>query len=442
MNMKSDFSGVLNMKLTLGQKIRELRIRKGLTQSELSEGLVTPSMISQIESDKANPSHQLLQSIAEKLETPIEYFLTDVESQLEKVSAYNVARAIMLKGDYEQAVELLSKIKEAPSTQTTISDVRYDMAYCYSQMGELETANELFDVCLESAVSSKDNFQMIKIMNQLGVVTYNQKNYPIAIHYWKKAYDLAKKEAEVDPYLLGEIVNGIGMIHSQSGEWEQAREHFEEASKLFKGNQNIRQIADIYVELAKTYRTTGEFDKAMYYSQAASSLYQGLESLRAVIDADAHYGIVLGEAGSANKGIEKLEQCMTLYENSGFADRTGYVHAALARVLFNDGQYDKAIRHCEQALHLNAGDELEQATIYRMLATIDLEKDKYKTALEWIEKSASIVDEKGSPADKVKVYSVYGDIYKKQGMYREAMECLEKMNSAMLENLRDQKVIV
>lgn len=430
------------MKLTLGQKIRELRIRKGLTQSELSEGLVTPSMISQIESDKANPSHQLLNSIAEKLETPIEYFLTDVESQLEKISAYHVAHAIMLKGDFKQAIDLLSKIKEAPSTQISMADIKFDLAYCYLNTNELEQANELFEECLELAITGKDSIRMVTIMNQLGAVTFKQRNYPIAIHYWKKAYDLAKKETDIDPYLFGEIANGIGMVHSQFGEWEQAKEYFEEASQLFKGSQDIRQIADVYVELAKTYRNTGDYDRAMHFSQSAAALYQGLQSLRSIIDSNAHYGIVLGETGLASEGIDRLENCMFLYENVGFHDRTGYVHSALARALFQAGDYDKAIYHCEQALKTTSGDELERSTIYRILATIDLEKEKYDSALEWIEKAAAIVEQEGSAADQVKVYAVYGDIYKKQGLYREAMECLEKMNNAMLENLRDQKVIL
>lgn len=69
--------------MSLGTKIRELRLANGMTQSELGAGLVTPSMISQIESDKANPSYSVLEAIAVKLKTPLEYFLADIQTQLE-----------------------------------------------------------------------------------------------------------------------------------------------------------------------------------------------------------------------------------------------------------------------------------------------------------------------------------------------------------------------
>lgn len=430
------------MKLTLGQKIRELRIRRGLTQSELSEGLVTPSMISQIESDKANPSHQLLTQISEKLETPIEYFLTDVESQLERVSAYKLAHAIMQKGDYQEAIQLLSQMSDTPSTQISLTDIKYDLAFCYMQIGEPDKANELFESCLDSAITSKDNVQMIRVMNQLGAVSYSQQNLPIAIHYLKKAYDLAKKENYTDPFLLGQIASQLGTIHSQISEWGQAKEYFEEAAAALQGSHDLQQIADIYLELAKSYRDAENYELATHYSQAAGALYEALKSLRNVIDAEAQSGVILGETGSTEAGINVLNRCMELYQNFGFTNLTGSIHSSLARVYFQGQEYEKAIHHCQKALALNAKEDLEKATIYRMLATIELEKENYQDALGWIEKSAAIVEKTGAAADKVKIYAVYGDVYKKQGMYREAMESLEKMNSAMVENLRDRKVLV
>lgn len=43
--------------VSLGQRIRELRLMKGLTQVELSEGISTPSMVSQVESNRARPCY-------------------------------------------------------------------------------------------------------------------------------------------------------------------------------------------------------------------------------------------------------------------------------------------------------------------------------------------------------------------------------------------------
>lgn len=430
------------MKQSLGQKIKDLRVRKGLTQSELSEGLVTPSMISQIESDKANPSHQLLSQIAEKLETPIEFFLTDIESQQEKLSAYKVARAIMDKGEYKQAIKLLSSMKDEPSTQHSLSDVNFDLATCYLHTGKYDKANSLFEDCLETAITDKDTQRMMKIQHQLGIVAYEQYNYPIAMHYWKKAYDAAHKETAVDPVLLGEITYRLGMIQSQMGEWDTAKELLTEAASSFKQGHSIRNIADVYAELAKSHRDNGDYERASQYAESASALYQGINSLRTAIDVESMLGVVLGETGSTEQGIYQLEKCKQEYENYDLHERTGFIHSSLARVYVQAREFEKAVYHCEKALELIGRHEVEKAAVYRMLATIHLEKNDYQEAFDWIDKAAEIVDKAGIAADRVKVYAVYGELYKKQGKYREAMESLEKMNVAMVENLRDRKVIV
>lgn len=63
---------------TLGKKIRTLRRRQKLTQQALADGIVTASMISQIESDRATPSAALLQHIAGRLNVDLSYFESDL----------------------------------------------------------------------------------------------------------------------------------------------------------------------------------------------------------------------------------------------------------------------------------------------------------------------------------------------------------------------------
>jgi transcriptional regulator with XRE-family HTH domain len=65
----------------LGDKIRTLRKKIGMTQKELAEQVgLTPSFISQLEKNLISPSLDSLLKLSEKLNTQPIYFLTDVES--------------------------------------------------------------------------------------------------------------------------------------------------------------------------------------------------------------------------------------------------------------------------------------------------------------------------------------------------------------------------
>jgi transcriptional regulator with XRE-family HTH domain len=65
----------------LGDKIRTLRKKLGMTQKELAEQVgLTPSFISQLEKNLISPSLDSLLKLSEKLNTQPIYFLTDGES--------------------------------------------------------------------------------------------------------------------------------------------------------------------------------------------------------------------------------------------------------------------------------------------------------------------------------------------------------------------------
>jgi len=55
------------MSPTLGQRLRALRIERGLSQADLAGDLVSPSYISLIESDRRSPEHDVLDGLARRL---------------------------------------------------------------------------------------------------------------------------------------------------------------------------------------------------------------------------------------------------------------------------------------------------------------------------------------------------------------------------------------
>ena len=65
--------------LSLGKKIKNLRLKKGMTQAELAGETITRNMLSQIENEMAQPSVNTILELSEKLETPAEYFFSEIK---------------------------------------------------------------------------------------------------------------------------------------------------------------------------------------------------------------------------------------------------------------------------------------------------------------------------------------------------------------------------
>ncbi len=64
--------------LSLGNKIKEARIAKKMTQSEVVGDFITRNMLSKIENDAAAPSIKTLEYLAEVLDVPLSYFMSSL----------------------------------------------------------------------------------------------------------------------------------------------------------------------------------------------------------------------------------------------------------------------------------------------------------------------------------------------------------------------------
>lgn len=96
--------------LTLGEKVRLRRRQLGMTQADLSGTFITRNMISRIETGDINPSLETLKYLAEKLEIPAGYLLTENDDLAEflRPSVMREIRRLFLSGD-DYAVLALCK---------------------------------------------------------------------------------------------------------------------------------------------------------------------------------------------------------------------------------------------------------------------------------------------------------------------------------------------
>ncbi|HEU4964895.1 MAG TPA: tetratricopeptide repeat protein [Bacilli bacterium] len=430
------------MPATLGQKIKELRIQKGLTQSDLGSGMVTPSMISQIEADKANPSHKLLQAIAERLETPIEYFLTDMQMQIEQIATYKVARANMEAGVYADAVPILEELMGDNVPQLHSAEIQFDLAECLLEMGKLDEANDWFDKVLSSAATRKDTYMQIQALKKLGTVEERRHNYPLANYHWQKALDFLERMEERDPFLAAELLCMLGEVYGHLGERDNALKSYERAHKYLEGTANFQKIAELYRHLGQTFRKLGEYDRASEYSQHAISLYRGLKNIRLAIEVKENFGIVKGEGGDTDEALRTLERCLAEYKEYGYVEKMAHTHGEIARMYLQMKDYGQASAHCDEALKLLGEDALERGYVYRTFSTICKEQKDYGQAVAYMEQSVGIFEKVDLPREIAKSYSMLGDIYKDQGDLQKAIHSLEQMKRAMESNLKERGIVL
>lgn len=127
----------------IGQKIRDIRLSKGITQRELAGDKITRNMLSLIESGNASPSISTFMYLVERLDTPAGYFFsaTDEDEGLyHKLLKIDEIKECYKIGNYRRLEEIAGSI---PSSAYD-DELSYIMAVAYLHLAT-ESAQE-FDM--------------------------------------------------------------------------------------------------------------------------------------------------------------------------------------------------------------------------------------------------------------------------------------------------------
>lgn len=121
-----------------GRRIKEARIAKKMTQSEVAGTFITRNMLSQIESGTAAPSLKTLEYLTSVLDIPVSSLLLGDESDEAEACCPDTelligAKKMYGQGRYSEAVDSLKAIKAGSLLYDEFTAVK---ARCYLRMAE------------------------------------------------------------------------------------------------------------------------------------------------------------------------------------------------------------------------------------------------------------------------------------------------------------------
>lgn len=165
----------------------------------------------------------------------------------------NLGGILVLNGDYEQAVETLSKSIELRPTDIALSN----LATAYFNMRRFDQAIHTYNQAFQAG------FQNYEIWNNLGdAYFWASKERHQAMGAYRHGIQLGWKRLDERPTDLLTLAN-LAQVYPKLGEPDSARTCIEEALRRAPGNPNIQYYA------ALTYWQIGEKDLAMDWLERA-----------------------------------------------------------------------------------------------------------------------------------------------------------------------------
>ena len=96
--------------MTLGEKLRQARLQRGLSQSQTAGTQMTRNMLSQLEHDLASPSVKTLRYLADTLNVSVSWLLDETTDQ-DRLQMQDRVRACFRQGEYFGCIQTLSTME-------------------------------------------------------------------------------------------------------------------------------------------------------------------------------------------------------------------------------------------------------------------------------------------------------------------------------------------
>ena len=265
--------------LSLGKKIKMLRIERKITQQELVGDFITRNMLSQIENDAASPSIKTLQFLADGLGVPLSYLMqskndSDYGTDFETTESINSrAKKMFLSGDY---VNFIDTAEKNPEIVEEYGEEKLFLGFAYLERAEKQFEAGDMKACLKYCEKV--------LALDFGGCKFAEAELKQHAELYKKLCG-ADDSANPDSYAFLRSVLGADCLCKYNlisakqaldgGDAKKAIEYLKEAEQIIENRAAHPYLSDIYKTFETCYVALEDYRNAHFYSSMLLNLYAG-----------------------------------------------------------------------------------------------------------------------------------------------------------------------
>jgi tetratricopeptide (TPR) repeat protein len=415
--------------LRLGERLRQLRVAAGLTQSELAGERFSKEYVSQIERGKTRPTGDTVAWLASRLDTDAGYLAhgvsTDERGRVE--ATLTRAEALVEAHRYEEAVAEFEQVRPAVAA-TGAKELEARLlsgeAWARMQQGELRESLEL--LTRARTVVEGEPFSDLdrgEVLYRLGVCRYKLSSISTAIGLFNEAYTIAERSELPCDLLRSNILGWRSRCHRRQRDWAAAREDVERALELAEGLNTRRAAAEVYYQASLVAEREGHWVLARSYAERAKTFYEELADRVNVGRLLNNLGGLTYLLGKPEEAVEYLKDAFRVALETGSEPDAAHVVTSLAEVHLGVGEVEEAEKEARHALQL-FGDRVdflhEIGNAQLVLGRALLEQDRLNEAEEMFRAADRSFEQLSSVSHRAAAWVAIGDLAAKRGDDREA----------------------
>jgi tetratricopeptide (TPR) repeat protein len=425
---------------TLGDRVRQLRIAKGFTQTDVAGDRFSKEYVSQIERGKTRPTDETTEWLAQRLGVDKSFLETGVSSsERERVeSVIARAEAKLESHEYGEVTPILDGVKAnvaglAPDLELRALRVeawaRLYLGQAREAMGLLERARHVAEDPTFTDLDRAD------ILFRLGACRFKVSSIATSITLLTQALELAEKSGFPCDRLRSLIFEWRSRCYRRQRDWEAAREDVERALELAEVLNDRYALAQAHFQASLIAERNGRWVLARTHAEQSKALYEEIAHR-------ANVGKLLNNLGGLNFLLGKPEDAITQLKDAfrialevGSDGDAAYAISSLAQVHLRTGEFALAEEQARHALDLLAKrddvlDEVGNAQL--VLGRALLEQERLDEAEVLFTSAEASFEQLSSVSHRAAAWVAQGDLAVRRGedrdaahLYRRAAEALQ-----------------
>jgi tetratricopeptide (TPR) repeat protein len=427
--------------LRLGERLRQLRVAAGLTQSELAGDRFSKEYVSQIERGKTRPTAGTIEWLADRLGVDAGFLAsgvaTDERTQLE--GALSRAEALYEAQDDVEAAEAFEPLPAAArATGVPELQVRALVGSGLAKMriGEHRAALVLLNEA--RAISETESFSDVEradVLLRLGGCRVQLNSIQTALGLLNEAFTLAERSGLPCDALKANILSWRARCWLIQRDYEAAKEDVERALELAHAVDDLRTVGAAYFQASLVADREGRWVLARNYAERAREAYAQLADRVHVGQLTNNLGGLNFLLGNTDDAIDLLKEAFSIALDAGQDADAGRAVSSLAQVHLRIGNNEQAEEQARHALELLDGrvdyvDETGSAQL--VLGRALLEQGRLDDAEAAFVAAETCFGELGSASHRAAAWMARGDLAARRGdhvraaeLYRTAAEALQ-----------------
>jgi tetratricopeptide (TPR) repeat protein len=409
---------------SLGERIREARLARGLTQEQLAQGVASKAFVSQVEHNRLTPSLARLRLLADRLQLPISHF-TGGPAELSAAYLRKSTELAIRAGEPARALELVEEGLAGSGHDRVRAELLCLKGTALDALGRWDEALAAHQAAAASA-PAQDLELNAAIYCEIATVLELKERFNAAVEANLRALDMLERATHPEPALLARVLTNLGVESYQLGQLDQASSYLERALEAATGAESLLRMAKAHMALGVSSRALGDLEAAVEHCDRALELYRRLGWERIGNRVLNNLGDVEYAAGRKDRARDYQLRCLTRARELDDHYEVGISAAALARYALDAGRPQEAIRFARvsQRAAAEARDHLHLALALALEARSLERSGRSGPAQRRFRRAFRILLDRGAGEKLAEVCVLYADSLRDRGAVDRAFDFL------------------